>query len=108
MLLERRSGSGDDDEIIISLPGVVEEFVKEAGLNVILRGEDSGVKTGGLENLLEEAGNDNLAGGASDNNELHVLDRVAIVGAVEFGLKMGDLRLEGGRGAVHDSLGRVG
>lgn len=93
IVFERFGGGGDDDVGRASFPGFAQEVVESGEFNRAVRGEDGDMLAGGAKNFVDEVSDGGFAGSASDTNELHVADRVAIVvrqefgaGALEFGL----------------------
>lgn len=106
----KRSGGGSDDDIFgAGLPGIAEEFVESADLDLLVGGENGDLLLGGFENLVDKVGDDGLPCRAGDADEFHIFDRVAIISIKQAGFEFatffggfGGIGLGGGtRALVH-------
>lgn len=64
--VERFGGGSDDGIGDLSFPGVVEEFVENGSFDTGIGGENGSRLAGGTKNLVNEVGDCDFAGGASD------------------------------------------
>ena len=95
VVFKRLRWSGDDDIGRASFPGFGEKLVQDGGLNGRIGSKHGDMLTGSAKNFVDEVGDDAFARGASNANEFHITDRVAIITRQELGVRALKLRLEG-------------
>ena len=95
VVFERVGRSGDDDVGRAGFPSFAEEFVESGNFNRVVRCEGSDVLPGGAKNFVNKVRDDCFAGGASDADELHIANRVAIIARQELRTSTLEFRFNG-------------
>ena len=79
---EKFHGGGSSNDCIsrFSFPSIIEEFMKDGGLDVVVGSEDGNGLISGAEDLMDEMCDSGFASGAGNTDETKIAGGMTIIG----------------------------